>query len=147
MGRPHTMDTRRQLPDILTELETRAQLDHERHLATLEKETRRRQEWEAATATARLRFAEDIKIKALNDQVTAWDNATRIRAYCDALQSATPNDDTMEVAEWVQWARRHADMIDPLSHSSFHPNIPEPYPSDLKPYLDDWSPYGPDNYY
>ncbi|MFD1044264.1 hypothetical protein ACFQ1S_00965 [Kibdelosporangium lantanae] len=134
------------LLDILTELEARARLDHERHLAALEKETHRRQEWEAAMATARLRFAEDIKIKALNDQVTAWHNATRIRAYCDALQAVIPTDGNVDLEDWIQWARRHADQIDPLGRNRLRPDIPQPYPSNLKPFLDHWSPYGPDNY-
>jgi hypothetical protein len=134
------------LVDVLTELEARARLDHARHIAQLKEQARRQQEWEAAMAEAHFRFAEDIRIKALTEQVTSWQNAANIRAYCDALQTATSHDD-VEVGGWIQWARHHADKVDPLTRNRFHPDIPKPRPSDLKPYLGHHSPYGPHSSY
>ncbi|MBP2322654.1 hypothetical protein JOF56_003039 [Kibdelosporangium banguiense] len=134
------------LTDVLAELEARAQLDEERRIAKLEEEARRQQDCEAAMATARFRFAEDVKIKALTEQVDGWEQAARIRAYCDALQAAQA-DANSDVTAWIEWARTYADRIDPLRRHTFQPGISEPRPQDLKPYLGRWSPYGPDARY
>ncbi|MFC5107516.1 hypothetical protein [Kibdelosporangium philippinense] len=133
------------LPDVIAELEGRAQLDEERRIAKLDAEARRQRDWEAAMATARFRFAEDIRIQELTKQVSSWEHAAKIRAYCDVLEAA--QSDNTDATMWIEWARAYADRIDPLHRTTFQPEMLEPRPQDLKPYLGRWSPYGPNSGY
>lgn len=45
--------------------------------------------------------------------------------------------------EWIAWAEAHAQAIDPLSAELRMPDDPEPTADAIKPYMDGWSPYGP----
>ncbi len=55
---------------------------------------------------------EETKIKALRREAIAWHRAERIRKYVAAVHESTVRD-----AEWVAWAERQADRIDPLKPS------------------------------
>lgn len=66
-----------------------------------------------------------------------------IRAYCEAIEEERPGDAV--AAGWVAWARRRADIIDPLRTELALPEPPMKVLSeDLQPFLDGWSPYGPE---
>ncbi|WP_439655936.1 hypothetical protein ACSHWB_26260 [Lentzea sp. HUAS TT2] len=134
------------LSDILSELEGRAQFDDERRIALANDKVRRQQQWESAMVQARARFVEDFKIKAIAEQVDLWDRAAKIRAYCTSLEDSRAAEGKMqdELAEWILWAKSYADRIDPTCEGLRLPEIPDPRPQDLKPYLGRWSPYGPD---
>lgn len=135
------------LGDILSELEARAQLDDERRIARADEKVRRQQQWESAMTRARFRYTEEIRIRAITEQANSWDQAARIRAYCAELEAtlSQAGEITEELAEWITWARSYADGMDPLRAHGGPPEIPEPRPQDLKPYLGRWSPYGPDS--
>jgi hypothetical protein len=64
---------------------------------------------------------EEKKIKALEREAIRWHRAERIRAYIEAVrQDALKNEDSENrpmVLEWVRWAERQADRIDPLKPS------------------------------
>ena len=49
-------------------------------------------------------------------------------------------------AEWIAWAKLHAERIDPLNHTLTMPTPPEPTAEALKPYLHGWNPYGPEKH-
>ncbi|HET8925248.1 MAG TPA: hypothetical protein VFN26_19860 [Candidatus Acidoferrum sp.] len=55
---------------------------------------------------------EETKIKALRREAIAWHRAERIRKYVAAVHESAVRD-----AEWVAWAERQADRIDPLKPS------------------------------
>lgn len=64
---------------------------------------------------------EEKKIKALERGAIAWHCAERIREYIaavrrDAVRKTDPEDQA-KVLEWVEWAERQADRIDPLKPS------------------------------
>jgi hypothetical protein len=64
---------------------------------------------------------EEKKIKALEREAIAWHRAERIREYIaavrrDAVRKTDPEDQA-KVLEWVEWAERQADRIDPLKPS------------------------------
>jgi hypothetical protein len=64
---------------------------------------------------------EEKKIKALEREAIAWHRAQRIREYIaaarrDAVRRTDPEDQA-KVLEWVEWAERQADRIDPLKPS------------------------------
>ena len=64
---------------------------------------------------------EERNIKALERGAIRWHRAKRIREYieavrCDSLQKAD-SEDRAKIMEWVTWAERQADRIDPLKPS------------------------------
>jgi hypothetical protein len=64
---------------------------------------------------------EEKKIKALEREAIAWHRAERIREYIaaarrDAVRKTDPENQA-KVLEWVEWAERQADRIDPLKPS------------------------------
>ncbi|MFG2276037.1 hypothetical protein ACGFNY_40535 [Streptomyces chartreusis] len=132
------------LPALLREIDHRAHTEYERRQAQQRKEDETRQQWLTAMQQARTALLEDHRLKALRTQVHAWQEATAIRAYCDALDDhhAIPGAPEALTA-WTAWARLYADRIDPVPQN---PGLPEPptiTPEDLRPYLRGWSPYEP----
>ncbi|WP_405541033.1 hypothetical protein OG478_52585 [Streptomyces phaeochromogenes] len=132
------------LPALLQEIAHRAHVEYERRQAQQRKEEETHQRWLTAMQQARTALLEDHRLKALRAQVQAWQEATAIRAYCDALEDhhATPSA-AEAVTAWTTWARAYADRIDPVP---LNPGLPEPpttTPEDLRPYLHGWSPYEP----
>jgi hypothetical protein len=134
------------LPEVLAEIVVRAaEAEHER----LEAERRaaaRQVAWETAMAEAHERCYQARCAEILDQQVEAWEHAERIRRYCDHLEShhngGTP------AQEWVTWARAHGDRLDPARQVPQMPDRPEKVtPEDLRPFLDGWSPYGPEAKY
>lgn len=122
--------------------------DHEAQEREAEAEAIDRQRrWEQAMETARVHYVEDVRRSALRDEVARWREANEVRRYCDALaEVATSADDdwAAKLRKWITWARGYADDVDPLRGDPALPDPPEPGPEDLRPYLDGWSPYGPD---
>jgi hypothetical protein len=102
----------------------------------------RERTWRDLMATAHERQIEDDRIARLTANVDAWDQALRIRAYCDAAE-ATYHDNA-DAMEWIAWARTHAQRLDPLAHAPAFAELPEATPEALQPYLPDgWSADGP----
>ncbi|MCL7429798.1 hypothetical protein [Streptomyces sp. YS415] len=132
------------LPALLREIAHRAHAEYERLQAQQRREEETRQRWLTAMQQARTALLEDHRLKALRTQVQAWQEATAIRAYCDALED---HPTTTEVAEattaWTTWARAYADRIDPVPQNPGLPDPPTITPEDLRPYLRGWSPYEP----
>jgi hypothetical protein len=132
------------LPALFKEIAHRAHTEHEQRQAQERKEEETRQRWLAAMRQARTALVEDHRLKVLHTQVQAWQEATAIRAYCDALENHHRAVGEAEAdAAWTTWARACADRIDPLPRN---PRLPDPatiMPEDLRPYLHGWSPYEP----
>lgn len=76
-----------------------------------------------------------------------WRQVADIRACCDAVEERHPLAEHAATKEWIGWARAYLDRVDPLRSP---PEMPEPPEEvrleDLKPFLDGWSPYGPDRW-
>ncbi|MFJ9083848.1 hypothetical protein ACIRL3_15605 [Streptomyces sp. NPDC102384] len=133
------------LPNLFREITHRAHTEAERRLARQRKEEETRQRWLAAMRQARTALAEDHRTKILRGQVQAWQEATAVRAYCDALedqQNATAGT-THATRAWIEWARTYADCIDPALQSPELPQPPTATPENLRPHLHGWSPYEP----
>ncbi|MET9387598.1 hypothetical protein ABZY09_42965 [Streptomyces sp. NPDC002928] len=118
--------------------------EYERRQVQHRKEEETRERRLTAMRQARTALLEDCQLKAPRTQVQAWQEATAIRAYYDALED---HDVTLDAAEaataWTTWARAYTDRIDPVPEN---PRLPEPpaiTPEDLRPYLRGWSPYEP----
>jgi hypothetical protein len=132
------------LPALFREIAHRAHAEYERRQAQQRNEEETRQRWLTAMRQARAALLEDHRLKALRTQVQAWQEATAIRTYCDALEDHHVTPDMAEATTaWTTWARAYADRIDPIPQN---PRLPEPpviTPEDLRPYLIGWSPYEP----
>jgi hypothetical protein len=85
-----------------------------------ERERQRRAE-ERAQLEGLIR-AEQAKVRALRNAAANWSRAERIRAFISAArESATQHSQPVEpgtpFGEWVLWAERQADRLDPLKES------------------------------
>lgn len=130
------------LPEILAEIFVRAAEAQHAQAEAERRAAARKVAWEAAMVAAEDRLHEARCAAALADQLSRWEQATRIRSYCDDLESGNP--EHPETATWIAWARSHADTLDPASGSPAAPSrLAKPKPEDLRPYLDGLSPYGP----
>ena len=102
----------------------------------------RQSEWQEHMARARERYAEAARTAELERQASAWEQATRVRAYCDALAKAHPED--AQTAAWIAWARRYADELDPVRRRQKLPATDEPSAAELQPYMPEgWTATGP----
>lgn len=129
------------LGEVLWEVEMRSIEARDARQAEERRQAAAEQAWHEAMARARLDYFEQRRADVLLDQVTRWRRAQDIRAYCEALRSASSADGS---AEWVAWAMTFADTIDPLPKCSGFPAITEPRPEDLRPHLNGLNPYGPE---
>ena len=67
-----------------------------------------------------LRRAEERRLlQLLEDQADYWAKAGRLRAFIRAVEQSgiervLKGENEIGIQEWLSWARRHADRIDPL---------------------------------
>ena len=143
-----TMALDERLPRVFRRIELhRLEAEHqaqERERAAAE----RRRRWEAAMAAARARYDEQARWEAFEESSEAWHAIGRHREFLAAAREAAaavdgPSRD--ELLAHLDFAERRLDAADPVRNPDrLLPQIREPKPDDLKPYLDGWSPHGPD---
>jgi hypothetical protein len=66
----------------------------------------------------RLKLLEDKKVERMGRELSAWQKATEIRAYADAVEAACNArfGETVpkENLDWIEWLRKQADRVDPI---------------------------------
>ncbi|MEU4180904.1 hypothetical protein [Streptomyces sp. NPDC026589] len=88
-------------------------------------EAERRRQWYAAIAQAREQQIAQQRTKVLAEQMSAWNQAAEIRAFCQAARARTGNAPIPAgEAEWLQWAEAYAARLDPLHHALVTPPDP-----------------------
>ena len=93
-------------------------------------------------------YDEQARWEAFERSSTEWHAIRRHRAFLAAAREAAdaldrPHRD--ELVAHLDFAERRLDAADPLANPDLLlPRVREPKPDDLKPYLDGWSPHGPD---
>ncbi|WP_404951704.1 hypothetical protein HFP69_07900 [Streptomyces sp. ARC12] len=122
-GARWTLESR--LGHLLQDLERLAaegeRRDREQEL--LEAERRRR--WYAAITQAREQQIDQQRAKVLAEQMSARNQATEIRAFCQAARARTDSAPLpVGEAEWLQWAEAYAARLDPLHHALVTPPDP-----------------------
>jgi hypothetical protein len=136
------------LPQILQEIELRADAAEAARLAAITEAEERRRQWQSAMDDATRDYVEAGRAKHLLQQAHDWRRARRVRDYLEAMQPVVDTiedpDDAIAAKEWHQWAEEWAAFTDPLAKRLAMPVISEPKPDDLRPFLQGWSPYGPD---
>ena len=107
------------LNDVVLGLVVMADAKRTRRLQR-EREERERQEAERRRIEAERQRREDLERRQrLERQVESWTKAQQVRAFVDEVERrAQAKDKSTEpgakLAEWIAWARRHADRLDPL---------------------------------
>lgn len=137
------------LPEILEGLADRAVEDRERVIAEEREKAERRRRWEAAMSRAEERAIEHHYAEILDGQAQAFERSRRLGRYCDRLEQRIADDDSgspeaASATAWLAWARTYAESLDPFGTLPTMPAAPEFGPRDLEPFLDGWSPYGPE---
>jgi hypothetical protein len=103
----------------------------------------RERDWHVLMEEAHLSFARSIRASHLRSQASDWQKTQLLRAYCAAMEAA--HGENPSTAAWLEWARTYADALDPLASPPAMPEVPEPSPEQLEPFLPaGWSPLGPD---
>ena len=130
------------LPELLRELEVRAaEDDHAAAEAERAAEVRQRL-WEIEMVEARARFLEHQRAQVLRSQMAAWQEVQALQNYLAAMKEVHREDPGAK--EWIDWVEGHLGRLDPLARDQSMPEVPEPSPDDLKPFMQKGvSPYGP----
>jgi hypothetical protein len=134
------------LPHLFREIEeriVRARYDAEDRQVTAERAAviaeeeahERHRTWLVLMERAADGLLRDQRESQLREQAQAWDEAARIRRYCDAAESEY-GDRAMTI-EWLAWARGHADALDPLASPPSTPELSEVTLAELQAYLPD----------
>lgn len=134
---------------VLDELAIRAVEDEQHRIDKERAKAERRVKWEAAMARAKRLAVQAHYAKHLDEQAATWQRINLLRDYCEALErriNDAPHDDERlnGARDWLAWARQYTSVADPLKNLPTMPSAPDPKDVDLKPYLGNWSPYGPE---
>ena len=131
----------------MRELEIRALEDAWRWQEDERKATDRRLRWERAMARYRDQYRQAALAAELAAQLDRFRLAADIDRYLAALRSAprpAGHEQAAVSGEWIDWVAAYREGIDPARQTPAMPEIPDPSPQDLRPFLDGWSRYGPD---
>ena len=83
----------------------------------------------------------------LYEQTDDWRRAGQLRTYVEARRQKAAdlaNDDERAAAlEWIEWASRFAERLDPLSRGIAMLAGVKAKPEALQPFMGWWSPHGP----
>jgi hypothetical protein len=119
------------LKEFLTNLVTIADLKRQKRLEDEERERRRQEELKAMQELERRRQEELRRLQDLENQALRWTKASQMRTYIaevekKASRSDLPTEGQERLANWLRWAREHADRIDPLIGDAWKgPSMPK----------------------
>lgn len=136
------------LPEVFRSFEIhRLRADWEEQQRQREKAERRRG-WEAAMAAAKEQYFEHARWEHFTERSRAWAAINQHRDFLHAAKEAAEScsaENHDAIWQHLNHAERTLDALDPIRQlSSLVPQIAEPKPDDLKPFLGSWSPHGPD---
>lgn len=138
------------LPAILRELEIRALEDEWSQQQAERRAAEKRRRWEQAMERAKHGLRESQRADVLLEQAKQWRAAAELDRYLAAMQDTVSaiadEQERFAAEEWLHWATAYRATIDPLQHQLAMPPTPEPTPETLKPFLNGWSPHGPDKH-
>jgi len=127
------------LPQVIDEIASRSETEKDRRLEREREEAGRQRSWQLAVETAKARFAEAHRAKVLVRQADDWRQAQELRTYLGAMalivDGMTDAEEAARSREWLEWGRRYAESLDPLSRRLAIPDVPEPTGEALMPFL------------
>ncbi|MFI5803477.1 hypothetical protein [Streptomyces sp. NPDC051561] len=135
---------------VLREIETRAVEDAQRKADEERAKADREVRWRAAMEMAREQAAQAQFAEVLRSEARQWQDASLLSEYCNALErrlEAASEADEATVSstrQWLAWVRRYVQSLNPLTRLPSMPTAREAKPEELAPYLNGWSPHGPE---
>ena len=127
------------LPELFAEVAFRHAEAMQRRLKADAVEAERERQRRIAVERAKVLLRESHRAHVLAEQTANWRRAGEERAYVDSMATAIEAiSDPVEheaATEWLVWARRHAEELDPLNDALRMPNDPEPTLEALRPFL------------
>jgi len=127
------------LDAVVAEIERRQLVAAERRLQRAVAEAERCRLEQNALERAEGMYVEAHRAEVLADQVSAWQYSNQLRQYIAAMRQAvddieeSPERD--EAAEWIGWATRHLEQLDPLGRRLAMPDASPPTMDVLRPFL------------
>lgn len=115
-----------------------------------QKAATRRLQWESAMAQAKLRYLEQSRWQRFEECSRTWQAVNAHRAFITAAKTSAatygqPSRDAL--IKQLELAEQRLDELDPIAQlEQLTAEIPEPKPADLQPFLNGWSPHGPDGH-
>jgi hypothetical protein len=107
----------------------------------------RQRRWEAAMAEARRRYDEQARWDEFQRRSRDWHAITGHREFLAAVRGAVEGyrgSQRDDLVARLDFAERRLDESDPIKHLELLlPEVPDPQPDDLKPFLGGLSPHGP----
>lgn len=127
------------LAQVLQEIELRAEAEERDRLASIAAAEERHRQWELAMDQARADYEESYRGKVLVEQATRWRKSNELGDYLSAMAKAVTSlgdpASASEARTWLEWAQNWASSLNPLAQTLKMPEVPNPSPNDLKPFL------------
>lgn len=147
-GRRHRWSDRQRwhieekLDQLLVELEERSVIEREKRIERELKEAERQAQVDLALAEAKVLLIQQHRTEVLLQRAEAWQRAELVRRYLDALharvETLPDEEQRRRAAEWLAWAERRAEQLDPLNGGLGFPEEPEATAEALAPFLPAW---------
>lgn len=137
-GSKSQIETR--LPEIVQELEFRADAAERQRLADEERHRQEQLEEQQRIARARIKLNESHRAEALRAQLAAWQQARQLDDYLAAMDAKITQikdpDAAAAAREWLTWACAYTASLNPLNGTLAMPPDPEPTHTALAPFLE-----------
>jgi len=128
------------LPEMLFEIEIRADAAERQRLADEERRRLEQLEEQQRIARATIKLNEQHRTEVLIAQLAAWEQAQQLDDYLAAMDrkiTQIEDPDTAAAAsEWLAWAHEYAARTNPLNGQLAMPPDPEPTHAALAPFLE-----------
>lgn len=128
----------RKLHRVIDEIAHRSERAKERRLERVAQEEERARRYEQAVERAKVLLQQEHRAQVLLEQISQFTQAAQIRAYVRTMEAAAEGlgEGARSAAyEWIAWAARYADALDPLKRELRIPEDPEPTEDALRPFL------------
>lgn len=136
------------LPEVFRSFEIhKLRADWQEQEREREKADRRRR-WEDAMVAAKKQYFTHARWEYFKERSREWQAINRHRAFIDAARANLDRydgEDRELIQHQLDEAEGTVDRLDPVRHlTRIVPNVPDPKAEDLKPFLQGWSPLGPE---
>lgn len=150
----HFRDARRttvedKLPDVFARLDTYALEANWAEQERIRVKAERQVRWEAAMVKAKEDYARHDRWEHFKALAKTSEKLRAYRSFMESAENAAmtlPMGEQVGTTTYLSEMRSIIDKLDPLATPTLIvPEVPEPKPEDLKPFLGGWSPYGADS--
>ncbi len=134
------------LGDLLRAIELRHEYAVAQRIKEEQAQLERERQWRIAVEEAKVLLRESHRADVLLKDVAAWRRAGEVREYLRAMEAelARERDPGKAAAglEWLEWATRYVESMDPLGKPIAMPEDPVPTDQALAPFLPSRHSYG-----